>query len=127
MKRLAPLLALPLLLVACGSETLSFRMSIDTQDALRREELMNAAGRVIEGRMAAKEKEAISQEIQTGPEPIITVTVTDAEAAEHLRNGLTTPFTMAIMKQVPAGQGDIINEKFGEFDETGITTEDFDW
>lgn len=127
MKRLLALAALTLVLTGCA-KTVEFTVAFDTQDPARRTELEAAVGRVIEGRMLAKGKKIVKQGMTlSGSGAVLTVRVSDAEAAKLLSDGLTTPFTMSIMKQVPAGQGDIISEKFGEFKETGITTVHFDW
>jgi hypothetical protein len=128
MKRLLPLLSLSLLLVACGASTVRLGVTFDTQDATRKSELSAAIGRVVEGRMTAKKKTVTKQELTTKDDATtLTVTVSDAEGAQLIKDGLTTPFTMEIMKQVEAGQGDIVSEKFGEFKATGITTQHFDW
>jgi ribosomal protein L25 (general stress protein Ctc) len=128
MKRLLSIFALTLVLSACGSRTLRLNVQYDSTDAARRAELAAAVGRVMEGRMLAKKKKVISQELSpAGDAAVLTVTVNDAEAETLLREGIMMPFTMEIMKQVAAGQGDIVSEKFGEFKETGITTKDFDW
>ncbi len=78
--------------------------------------------------MVSKGKKIVKQEMTpNGSGAALIVRVSDAGAAKLLSDGLTTPFTMSIMKQVPAGQGSMISEKFGEFKETGITTKHFDW
>ncbi len=127
-KHLLSSLSLVMLLAACGKQTLAFRLTFDTQDTLRRQELAAAAGRVAEGRMIAREKEVLAQEIKDdGDGMLLTMTVTDAQAAEWLIDGLTTPFSMAIMQEVDKGKPGALSTKFGDFTETGITTEDFDW
>lgn len=128
MKRLLAPIALMLLLTACGSETARFTVSYDTQDPLRRSELTAAMQRSIVGRMEAKKKKVVSQTLdEKDGTTVLTVSVSDAEAATLLKESLTGPFTMTIMKQVETGQGDIISERYGEFKETGIITKHFDW
>ena len=128
MKKTLSLFALCLLLTACGSKTVRYRLAFDTADMLRRSELTAAAARVIEGRVVARGKQLLSHETKTDGENVtIIAEVSDAEAATALQDGLLTPFTMTIMKQVEKGMGDIVSEKFGEFKETGITTKHFDW
>lgn len=127
-KRFASLTALTLLLAACGPSTVKFSVAFNTKDPLRTAELTAAISRIVEGRLLAKKKTLVKQELlPEGETMTLTVTASDSEGAKHLTAGLTAPFTMEIMKQVESGQGDIISEKFGEFKETGITTKHFDW
>lgn len=126
-KRLIPFLVLVFLLTSCA-KTVKFTVTFDTEDAARRTELEAAIGRIVEGRLVSKGKNIVNKAITTsGDANVLTVRVSDVEAAKLLNDGLTSPFTMAIMKQVAEGQGDIISEKFGEFKETGIATKHFDW
>ena len=128
MKRLLAPLALTLLLAACGSQTVRFTVSYNTPDPLRRSELSAAIQRSIVGRMEAKKKKVVSQQLKNEDgKTVLTVSVSDAEAATLLKESLTGPFSMTIMKQVDAGKGDIISEKYGEFKETGMVTKHFDW
>ncbi len=122
-------IALPLLFLLAGcAKTVKLSVAFDTQDAARRTALEAAVSRSVDGRMVSKGKKVIRQELTTtGETNVLTVQVSDSEAAKLLSDGLTTPFTMSIMKQVAAGEGDVISEKFGEFKETGIETKHFDW
>ncbi|NOS68102.1 MAG: hypothetical protein HOO67_07140 [Candidatus Peribacteraceae bacterium] len=127
MKRLLPALALTFLLVAC-SKTVTLNVAFDSQDPVRLDQLKASLERVVVGRMESKGKKVTKQALVTKDDATtLTVTVSDADGAQVLSDGLTTPFTMSIMKQVEAGLGDIISEKFGEFKETGIETKHFDW
>lgn len=127
MKRLLAITAATLLLAGCA-KTVTLNVTFDSQDPIRLDQLKAALERVVAGRLEAKEKKVVKQELATKDgATTLTVQVSDADGAKLLGDGLTTPFTMSIMKQVPAGQGDIISEKFGEFKETGITTKHFDW
>lgn len=126
MKRFLPILMI--LLAGCGSKTVTFTATFDTGDAVRRTELTAAMGRMIDGRLTARGKKLLKLATVPGSDTMtITVHVSDAEAAKLLTESLTQTFTMEIMKQVEAGQGDIVSEKFGEFQETGIVTKHFDW
>ncbi|MSR87045.1 hypothetical protein EXS70_02630 [Candidatus Peribacteria bacterium] len=128
MKKLLPILAFTLLLVACGEKTVSFTVTMDTQDPKLRSDLMAAIPRVVDGRVEAKKKHVVVQSLEEKDGALVlTATVSDAEAAELLKNGLTAPYSMAIMKKVDAGMGDMISEKFGDFKETGISTKHFAW
>src|SRR3989338_10746651 len=127
MKRFLALAATALLLTGCV-KTVKFTVAFDTENAARRTELEAAIARVIDGRMVSKGKKVVKQELTKDADTnVLTVRVSDAEAAKLLSDGLTTPFTMSIMKQIAAGEGDVISEKFGEFKETGIETKHFDW
>lgn len=127
MKRFLPLFACALLLVGCA-KTVKFAVAFDTEDASRRADLEAAVGRIVEGRVTSKGKKVVNQKIDANDgASVLTVRVSDAEAAKLLADGLTTPFSMTIMKQAQAGQGDIVSEKFGEFKEIGISTGHFDW
>lgn len=128
MKRLLAIASLTLLLTACGAKTVRLNAETDMKDLLRLSLLKDAIARTIDGRLAAKEKKLLSLDMKEGEASLtIEAKVSDAEAAELLMAGLTAPFTMEIMKQVDAGMGDIISEKYGEFKETGLTTKYFDW
>lgn len=129
MQRPLSILALTLLLAACGGKTVSYRLTFDTVDTLRRQELTAAAGRVVEGRMAAHQTPVKNLQINEEGESVILTAVAPAggASADWLHDGLQTPFTMSIMKEVPKGQGDLVSEKFGEFKETGLGTSSFDW
>lgn len=127
MKRLLPLLACALLFTGCA-KTVKFAVAFDTEDASRRADLEAAVGRIVEGRVTSKGKKVVKQKIDAKDgASVLTVRVSDAEATKLLADGLTTTFSMTIMQQVPAGKGDIVSEKFGEFKETGISTGHFDW
>lgn len=128
MRKLFAVVGLSLLLTACGSQTVRFSLAFDTEDTVRKSELTAAIARTVEGRLEAKKKSAKSQGIkEENGSTILTVEASDAEGATVLQEGLTAPFTMSIMKQVEEGQGDIVSETYGEFKETGIKTEHFDW
>lgn len=128
MKRLLTTLSLALFLAGCGGRTVRYKLVIDSPDPLRRSELAAASARVIEGRVTARGKKLLQHETkQDGDNVTIIANVSDAEAASVLQEGLLTPFTMTIMKEVKKGMGDIVSEKYGEFKETGITTRHFDW
>ncbi len=128
MKKLLSALALTLLLTACGGKTVRFSLTFDTKDAERVTKLTEAVQRTIEGRVLAKEKKLIAQSVRKdGDATMLDVTVGDEEMAKLLQDSLAVPFTMAIMKQVDSGQGDLISEKYGEFKETGIVTKHVDW
>ena len=129
MRKILPLIALTLILTACGgSKIVSFKVTFDTKDETRVTELKAAIGRDIEGRLAAK-KQTLSKLTtrQDGDALLVVAAVSDDEAVQLLKTGLTTPLTMSVMKEVGAGQGDIVSEKYGEFKETGIETKHFDW
>ncbi len=128
MKKLATLLIPVLLLSACSARTIQVTVSYDTTDTDRLAHLKETVGHVIEGRLLAQKKELVKQDVATEDETEVrTITASDKEGAKRLLEGLLTPFTMEIMKQVGEGQGDIKNEKFGEFAATGLTTQHFDW
>lgn len=128
MKRFAAFLALSFLLAACGSKIVQFTVTFSTTDDANLQELRGAVTRVIEGRVLAKQKKVLKQDMaEAEGKTVVTVTLPDAETAQMLKDGLTAPFSMSIMKQVETGQGDIISEKFGEFKETGIVTKHVDW
>lgn len=127
MKRLLPLLACALLVVGC-TKTVKFGVAFDTEDASRRADLEAAIIRIADGRVASGGKKIVERKIDTKDgASVLTVRVSDAEAAKLLADGLMTPFSMTIMQQTPSGQGDIVSDKFGEFKETGISTGHFDW
>ncbi len=128
MKRLLGILTLTLLLTACGGNTVRFSLTFDTNDAERVTKLTEAVQRTVEGRVLAKQKKLISRNIRKdGDTTMLEVTVQDDEIAKVLQDSLTVPFTMSVMKQVDAGRGDIVSQKYGEFKETGIVTKHIDW
>lgn len=126
MKKFLSLASLLLVLTACGSQTVTFRVQYNTTDPAMRDELAATVLRVIEGRLLGQKKELLGKTVKKEEgDDIITLSVSDADAADMLRTRLTEPFSMEILKKVGAGQGDIISEKYGEFKETGITTRHF--
>lgn len=124
-----PILATSLLLLsACGSVKSSYEVSFERAEGERVEYLKEAVVRVIQGRMANLQKKLKSSEYsESNGKTILTLNVSDQEAADILREQLTTPFTIRIMTEVPAGQGDVHSEKHGDYAETGLTEEHFDW
>ena len=89
MKKLFVATTLLLLLTACGGKTVKFTVTYDGQGpAPRWEQLQAAIGRIVEGRMEAKQKKVLSQNITAnneGPTATLTVTVSDTEAAKLLQ------------------------------------------
>lgn len=128
MKRILALFAVTLSLAGCSSQTLTYDAAFSTRDAERQTNLTQGVKNVIEGRLLSQGKKPGKISVLPKENGLtVTVEVPDEEAAMLLTQGLTAPFTMEIMKQVSEGQGDIISDKFGEFKETGIRTEHFDW
>lgn len=122
------LLFLSLALVSCGGSTARFSLVFDTKEAMRVEELKNATERVISRRLEARDKKLEASKFQTVNDvTTMDVKTSDSEGLQLLKDGLVQPFKIEVLKQVEAGQGDIISEKFGEFKETGLKTEHFAW
>ncbi len=128
MKRLLATLTLSLLLASCGQQTVKLKVTFDTKDPTLRADLSTAALHVIQGRLQGMKKELLGKTVlEDGDTETITLRVADADTATKLRERLTAPFTMEIMKQVDEGQGDVKTDKNGEFKATGLTTRSFDW
>jgi hypothetical protein len=128
MKRFITLLALPLVLAACGSADVSYQLRFDTTDPAMANELAQMSARVMERRMDRLEQavtDVVVNPSQTGA--VISLTLPNEASVEALTYELTQPFNVKIMKQVPAGQGRLIVEGHGEFADTGIENSDISW
>ncbi len=122
------LVSLSLVLVSCGGATGRFTLSFKNVAAERQEELTKASVRVMERRLLAQEKKLVSSKTETtNGVTTVMVAASDSAGLSALKKGLQQPFSISILKQVPAGKGDIVSEKFGDFKELGISTESFDW
>jgi hypothetical protein len=128
MKRILPLLAFPLVLAGCGTVNVSYELSYNTEDSAMQVELLRSSLRVIENRLQRMETSLKDQSVSgSGGKVILTLTLAESEAAEQLTAELTQPFKLRVMKEVPAGQGQITVEKLGDFAETGLTENDIIW
>jgi hypothetical protein len=128
MKRFLPLLAIPLVLAACGSSDAAYRLTFDVSDVVMVSELTQMSARVMERRMDRLEQKVLDKKItqyETGA--LITLTLPNQASVEALTYELTQPFSMRIMKEVPAGQGRLTVEGHGDFADTIIEQEDLLW
>jgi hypothetical protein len=128
MKRFLFLVAFPLVLAGCGSADVRYQLSFDIYDKQAVDDLTLASTRVIERRLERLEATVKDQSIErseTGA--VVSLSLTDATAANILTGELTQPFKLRVMKEAPAGQGDITVEGHGAFAETGITESHVVW
>lgn len=129
-KSLSTGLAMLLLLAACGGSGRSvYKLQIDTEDTSRLTVLSIAVTRIVERRLEGMGEEVrgldISQK-KDGPE--LSFTVGTEAAADLLRQDLTAPFNLRIMREVQPGETPTIEvEGHGGFIETGITEDHIEW
>ncbi|OGJ61475.1 hypothetical protein A3C37_04090 [Candidatus Peribacteria bacterium RIFCSPHIGHO2_02_FULL_53_20] len=123
-------LSLSTLLVGCGGSVSStYRLQFDTEDPSRLTLLSLAVMRVVERRLQGMGEDVrgldVSQK-QGGPELSFSV-VTEA-AADLLREDLTAPFELRIMREAKEKETPTMEaEGHGGFVETQITQEHLEW
>ena len=116
-----------LLLAGCEAQTFTYNVTLNTQDADKRSELIKAVRRVVERRLQAiGEEPSIDVRNEQG-QIIVDVDVEDPIVGETLTDQLQEPFTMRIMTQVADGKGDVTIEGQGSFKESGITEKHLLW
>lgn len=120
---LAPLSAV--VLASCGSATVSYRLTFDTQDIAIEEEMTKAALRVISRRLDRLETAIGEQNIVKDADGVtVELVIPDRAAAETLTAELTQPFDLQIMTQTDAPNPDVTVEGLGGFAATGVTHDD---
>jgi len=122
---IAFLLTMTLLLSACNTNTVSYRLETDVKDE-RLTEVLNASKRVVERRLQAMGEETPVDVTNDQGKIHIRIAV-EKEVADALTQELTAPFSMRIMTEAPAGKGDINVEGQGSFKESGITEDHLVW
>ena len=127
--RVTPIFGLSLLvLAACSGSAVSYRLTFDTQDPQRVEELTDAALRVIERRLdrhgASLTERSVSQDADGAT---LDLTISDGGVAGALAEELAAPFDLQIMLgTTDVANADVTVEGLGAFDETGVTGEDIE-
>jgi hypothetical protein len=120
-----------LLLAACAAAgtSMTFNLTMDTTDIERREELGDAALRVIERRLDGMEAKILDSDVEVDADSAsVTVEVDFPEALPELASQLAGPFSFEIMAQTPEGATpDVTVEGHGGFSKTGITGDDLEW
>lgn len=126
---LAGLSALVLLAGCSGSVTSSYRLQFDTEDTSKLTLLSLAVTRVIERRLEAMGENVRGLDISQKEEgPELTFTVETEAAADLLRDDVTAPFELQIMRETKPGETPTIEiEGHGGFITTGITEEHLEW
>lgn len=129
MPRLAITLAALLLLAACGTTKVAYRISFNTDDAERQSSLTIASLRVIERRLSRMGDQLQEQDIKTRDRDVIlSLSIRDKEAATTLTAELLKPFTLQIMEQSPENEADaVVVEGHGGFRAAGVTQEHLQW
>src|SRR3989338_7135610 len=99
-------LSMVTLLVGCGgSATSSYRLQFDTEETSKLTLLSLAVTRVIERRLEAMGENVKGLDISQKEEgPELTFTVETEAAAALLRDDLTAPFDLKIMREAKAGE-----------------------
>lgn len=129
MRRTLPLfLASVFLLAGCNSVQARYALTFKNTTPEGAAQLKDAVIRVVEARLESQKQKLRSHAFaEENGATFLTINASDGDAVEALTQQLTAPFTMRIMKEVPAGQGDLHSDKHGDFAETGITEEHFDF
>jgi hypothetical protein len=115
-------------LTACAAKpNAQYSLSFDAYGQTRRQELLDAAARVLE-RKAAHLNIPVSnvQSAVQGTTGSLRFT-TDPASLPKLRQALTALFSFELMVEAPKDKADIWNEKHGGFKQTGITEKDLTW
>lgn len=119
-----------LLLIACSSRSVAFKLDINADDAAKRSELVFASMRVIERRLKRIGERITEHDIRSeNGMPVIDLTLSDPIAVELLTEEMEQPFTMRIMHETEDGDGsaDAIVAGHGGFRETGVTERHILW
>jgi hypothetical protein len=117
-----------LLLAGCSSANTAVELRIAPAGQAHMEELLDAAVRVIQGRLGqADQKMKAVHLTKEGSGAVLRFAVADAAAREKLLIDLTQPYSLALMVEAPKEQADIYSELYGGFKETGITEKHVTW
>jgi len=123
-------LSLCVLLASCGRGTrATYQLTFNTEDASRLSELSLAVTRVVERMLESMGEEVRGLDIaQRGAGPELSFTTETAAAAELLREDLTTPFTLTIMRESKQSETPTVSiDAHGGFMETGIHQGHLEW
>lgn len=125
MRRIAILIGLSLLLTSCSSQTAHFRLTFDQSDPGVQAALTLASLRVIERRLDRVGESLLDKTVTTNDAgTVITLSLESSVARQVLEDELTQPFTLAIMREAPADEAEIIIADHGGFAPTGVTESD---
>ncbi len=130
MKRIFPLLALTLLLTACGSSKLSYKLEFKTPDTERQNALAFAMTRVVERQLASMGEEPLDLNIESTDEGgrNLKIKVADTRISDELNARLTNQFVLQFMLQAEdETTADLQVEGHGGFSLTGIGGEHLEW
>jgi hypothetical protein len=120
---------LSLLTVSCGGTTaITYKTTFSVQDPVQRSQLLLMTQHVIERRLQGMGEEgAITNIMPTTEGADVTVEIGDKIIGDVLTSQLTEPFTLEVMKEVPADKADITVAGHGSFAKTGIGSTHLIW
>ena len=129
MRKLTVLAGLLLTLSACGSSgSVSYKLVLDATGREHKSDILLASMHVIESRVAAMSEELVRQDIAPDDEgAVITVELSNPAAVEVLTGGLTSPFTMRLMRETTSEKATLTLEGHGSFEDTGLTGSSISW
>jgi preprotein translocase subunit SecD len=123
-------LSICVLLAACGGVVQArYRLSFNTTDTGQLTELSIAVTRIVERRLQGMGEEVRSLDVtQKSEGPELSFKVESQAAADLLREDLTEPFALSIMRAAESGETPKLEiDAHGGFVDTGITEKHLEW